>query len=70
MAFEGLKLQYANTTAFVLGKHVNFFMTCLFISLYFAINYDAPSPREIDAILACAEKCHTILLCPITADVR
>ena len=24
MAFEGLKLRYPNTTAFVLGKHVNF----------------------------------------------
>ena len=24
MAFEGLKLRYPNTTAFVLGKHANF----------------------------------------------
>ena len=28
MVFEGLKLQYPNTTAFVLGKHVNFFIVC------------------------------------------
>ena len=57
MAFEGLKLQYPNTTAFVLGKHVNFLIVC------FAIYYDAPSPGEIDANLACAEKHHTILRC-------
>ena len=56
MAFEGLKLRYPNTTAFVLGTHVNFLIVCLFISSYFAIYYDAPSPSEIDAIPACAEK--------------
>ena len=70
MAFEGLKLRYPNTTAFVIGKHVNFLIVCLFISSYFAIYYGAPSPSEIDAILACAEKRHTILRRPITAGVR
>ena len=25
---EGLKLRYPNTTAFVLGKHVNFLIVC------------------------------------------
>ena len=70
MAFEGLKFRYPNTTTFVLGKHVNFLIGCLFISSYFAIYYDAPSPNEIDAILACPEKRHTILRRPITAGVR
>ena len=72
MAFWGLKLQYPNTTAFFLGKHVNFLIVCLFISSYFAIYYDAPYPSEIDAILTCAEKRHTILPLrrPITAGVR
>ena len=28
LAFEGLKLQYPNTTAFVLGKHINFLIIC------------------------------------------
>ena len=70
MAFEGLKLRYPNTTAFVLGKHVNFLIVSLFISSYFAIYYGTPSPGEIEAILACAEKRHTILQCPITASVR
>ena len=39
-------------------------------SRIFAIDYDATSPSEIDAILACAEKRHSILRCPITAGVR
>ena len=68
MAFEGLKLGYPNTNAFVLGKRVDFLIN--FLSLYFAIYYDAPSPGEIDAILACAEKCCTILPRPITTGVR
>ena len=70
MALEGLKLRYPNTTAFALGKHVNFLIVSWFISSYFAIYYDAPSPGEIDAILAFAEKRHTILRCLITAGVR
>ena len=70
MAFEGLKLRYPNTTAFALGKYVNFLIVCWFISSYFAFYYDAPSPSEIDGILACAEKRHTILRCPITVGVR
>ena len=70
MAFEGLKLRYPNTTAFVLGKHVNFSIICSFLSSYFTIYHNAPSPGEIDAILACAEKRHTILRCPITAGVQ
>ena len=70
MAFESLKLRYPDTTAFVLGKHVNFLIVCKFISSYFAIYYDAPSPSEIDAIFAGAEKRRTILRCPITAGVR
>ena len=69
MAFEGLKLWYPNTTAFVLGKHVNFLIVCYFIYSYFAIYYDAPSPGEIEAILACAEKRHTTLRRLITAGV-
>ena len=32
MAFQGLKLRYPNTTAFVWGKHVNFLIVCKFIS--------------------------------------
>ena len=28
IAFEGLKLRYPNTTAFVSGEHVNFLMVC------------------------------------------
>ena len=28
IVFEALKLQYQNTTAFVLGKHVNFLIVC------------------------------------------
>ena len=28
MAFEDLKLRYPNTSAFVLGKHVNFSIVC------------------------------------------
>ena len=67
MAFDSLKLRYPNTTAFDLGKHVNFFIVCKFISSYFAIYYCAPSPGEIDA---CAEKCHAILWRPIIAGVR
>ena len=70
MAFEGLKLRYPNTTAFALGKHVNFLIVYWFIFPYFGIYYDAPFLGEIDAILACAEKRHTILRCPITAGVR
>ena len=70
MAFQGLKLRYQNTNAFILGKDVNFLIVCQFLSSYFAIYYDAPSPSQIDAILACAEKHHTILQCPITAGVR
>ena len=70
MAFTGLKLRYPNTTTFALGKYVNFLIVRWFISSYFAIYYDAPSPSEIDAILACAEKRHTILRCPMTAGVR
>ena len=71
MAFEGLKLGYQNTTAFVLGKHVNILVICLFLSSYFAIHFDAPSPGEIDAILVCAEKRHTVQSygVRITADV-
>ena len=70
MAFEGLKLWNPNTTASVLGKHVNFLIVWYFISSHFAIYYDAPPPGEIYAIFACAEKRHTILRCPITAGVR
>ena len=70
MAFEGLKLWYPNTTAFLLGTHVNFLIVCKLISSYFAIYYYTPSPGEIDAIRACAEKRHTILRCAITAGVR
>ena len=62
MAFGGLKFQYPNTTAFVLCKHVNFLIVCLFISSYFSIYYYAPTTGEIDAFLAHAEKHHTIKL--------
>ena len=54
-ALEELKLWYPNTTAFVLGKYVNFLIVCYFTPSYFAIYYDAPSPGEIDTIFRCAE---------------
>ena len=46
----------------VCGAQVYFFS-------YFAIYYDAPSPGEIDTVLVCAEKRHTILRHTITAGV-
>ena len=70
MAFGGLKRRYSDTNAFVLVKHTNSLIVCSFLSSFFPIYYDTLSPGEIDAILACAEKRHTILRCPISAGVR
>ena len=47
MAFEGLKLRYPNTTAFALGKHVNFLIVYWFISSFFAIYYDVLPPARV-----------------------
>ena len=75
---EGLKLRYQDTTAFVLGSQDTtafvLGLQCQFLDrllfLYFGIYYNTTSPGKIDTILACAQKRHTILGCPITDGVK
>ena len=55
MALEGSKLRYPNTTAFVLGEHINYPDRLLVSFFLLCDGLRCPSPGEIDTNLACAE---------------